>query len=84
MARNTDNRLADQLGDAADNLGISRSKLETLIGRGIVNAVKSGRITLVSREEQRRYLKSLPPAVMTDRSATFAKRKAAARAREAV
>jgi len=63
-----DDRLAYGKREAAGLLGIGETKLMALIANGIVRAVKSGKIVLIPRDELKKYLASLPPAIMKDRT----------------
>jgi len=73
-----DDRMAFPKQEAAEVLGVSLSKLEMLIAREEIAALKSGKNVLVTREEMKRYLNSLPAAVLKDRLAAVAQRKAGA------
>ncbi len=47
---------------AAAMLGMSKSKIDHLIGTGKIAAVKDGRALLILTKSLREYLASLPPA----------------------
>jgi len=55
-------RLADTIPEACARLGCSRSTIYLELKAGRLIAVKVRGRTLVSREEQQRYLASLPKA----------------------
>lgn len=52
-------RLLHPVDDAADNIGIGRSKMYLLIAAGEINTVKIGRRTLIPHDELVRYVDSL-------------------------
>lgn len=45
-------------------IGLSRSKIYTLIGDGQLVAVKSGKTTLITADSLRAYINRLTPAVI--------------------
>jgi excisionase family DNA binding protein len=59
-----DDRLAFGREESAALLGISRSHLDGLIFDKTIKAIKSGQRTLITREELKRYLATLPAAVI--------------------
>lgn len=52
-------RLLHPIPDAAEVLGIGRSKLYELIAEGKIRTVKIGRRTLVAQDELERYVREL-------------------------
>lgn len=52
--------LADTVSTAAERLGISRSRIYIEIKEGRLRARKMGSRTLITREEQQRWLNALP------------------------
>jgi excisionase family DNA binding protein len=50
------------VAEAADALGIGRSKLYDLMARGAIQAVKVDRCRRIRRSEVDRFIRALPPA----------------------
>ena len=68
--------LAMKIAPAAAFLGVSKSRLYELLALGEIEAKKSGRLTLVTTESMRAYLKKLPVAKVTSARAFERKAKA--------
>lgn len=54
--------LAFTIQGAVKSTGLTRTRLYGLIGSGAIEAVKSGRRTLIKAESLRRYIDALPSA----------------------
>lgn len=56
--------LAYPIKDACAALGISRSRIYELIGAGKLDARKAGRRTVITGESVKKYMATLPKAMM--------------------
>jgi excisionase family DNA binding protein len=66
---NDDDRIADPVPQAAARLSVSRSMLYLELKAGRIKAVKARNRTLITREEQQRWLASLPEAELATEAA---------------